>query len=221
MNTTSEARGASGDPESIGTIEREIDETRKALDETIEALETKLSPRQRLESAKSSLREGTSRAMSTGMRAILPGITAMIRTDHTHVRALFRRFKSHTSPGRKRALVENACLALDIHARLEEDIFYPRLREAVGSHPILDNSVAEHDADEETVLLPLAEEVLADELIPLGMEMSKRRIQLLRPHARDLAVTSIKSFPVAFGALAAGVVVAGWLAARALRPPRT
>jgi hypothetical protein len=81
--------------------------------------------------------------------------------------------------------------------------------------------VLHHVADEETVLLPLAEEVLADELIPLGMEMSKRRIQLLRPHARDLAVTSIKSFPVAFGALAAGVVVAGWLAARALRPPRT
>ncbi len=49
----------------------------------------------------------------------------MIRLDHTHVLALFRRFNRSASIRRKEAIVANACLALEIHATLEEEIFYP------------------------------------------------------------------------------------------------
>jgi hypothetical protein len=49
-----------------------------------------------------------------------PNATTMIRMDHSHVLALFHRFKADSSVGQKRALVANACLALDIHAQLDQ-----------------------------------------------------------------------------------------------------
>lgn len=81
---------------------------------------------------------------SLGAR-ISPKITTMIRIDHSHVLALFRRFKPSTSKTRKMAIVANACLALEIHAQLEEEILYSALREAVPGDEVLDKSVPEHD----------------------------------------------------------------------------
>ncbi len=71
--------------------------------------------------------------------------TTMIRMDHTHVLALFHRFKPDASVGKKRALVANACLALDIHAQLEEEFFYPALREVMAGDETLEKSKPEHD----------------------------------------------------------------------------
>jgi hypothetical protein len=65
--------------------------------------------------------------------------------DHSHVFALFHRYKAGTSDGRKRALLANACLALEIHAQLEEEIFYPALRRRIGDDPVLEKSGPEHD----------------------------------------------------------------------------
>ena len=247
MNSPSDNIGgqAQGTPEEI---ERQIDGTREELARTLDALESRLSPRQRLHDAADSMRHTGERLMRTGLNAVTPDITTMIRMDHTHVLALFRRFKPYTSVGRKRALVANACLALEVHAQLEEEIFYPALKEATGPSPVLEKSVLEHDnmrkligtlralqpadagyddafrtlirevlhhvADEETTLLPLAEEVMADQLGSLGLQMTKRRMQLLKPHMRDVAATSARSFPVLFGAAAAGILLLGWLAVR-------
>lgn len=69
-----------------------------------------------------------------------PSITTMIRMDHAHVFALFHRYKAHASDGRKRALLVNACLALEIHAQLEEEIFYPALRRIIGDDEVLEKS---------------------------------------------------------------------------------
>jgi hemerythrin superfamily protein len=228
-------------------IERRIENTREELSRTLDALESKLSPRRRLNAAKDSLREQGQRLRS-GISSMGPDITTMIRLDHAHVLALFRRFRPWTSPARKEALIANACLALEVHAQLEEEIFYPALRRVAGSNEALEKSVPEHErmrqliaslrdvsptdiaydemfrmlirevlhhvADEETILLPLAEELLRDELPSLGQEMMRRRMQLLKPHWREVATTSARSFPVLFGAVAAGVLALGWLAVR-------
>ena len=71
-------------------------------------------------------------SVSTTLGKLSPCITTMIRMDHSHVLALARRYHPHTSPEKKRALVTNACLALEIHAQLEEEIFYPALRSESG-----------------------------------------------------------------------------------------
>lgn len=76
---------------------------------------------------------------------LVPTITNMIRMDHTHVLATFHQYEMDSSPKTKQALVESACLALDIHAQLEEEIFYPAMRSVTTGNDVLDKSVPEHD----------------------------------------------------------------------------
>lgn len=169
--------------------------------------------------------------MNASLSKLSPRITSMIRMDHSHVLALSRRYHPNSSPEKKLALVANACLALEIHAQLEEEIFYPALRMAVGAEPVLDKSVPEHNemrrlisqlrqmqpeddgydttfmdlirlvlhhvADEETTLLPQAERTLGGQLRELGQQMTKRRMQLLKPHALEVTKTTVRSFPIA------------------------
>lgn len=75
----------------------------------------------------------------------------MIRMDHTHVMAAFHRYHAETSWWRKRAIVELACTALEIHAQLEEEIFYPALREAMAGDERLTKSKPEHDKMREDI----------------------------------------------------------------------
>jgi hemerythrin superfamily protein len=233
MSTTPE--GAS--PEDI---RRTVDSTREEVDRTMEEIESRFSVRRKVDSAR--------RKLGTAVDAMCPDITTMIRMDHTHVLAAFRRFRSYMPRGRKRALVANVCLALEVHAQLEEEIFYPALREVAPNDDVLDKSRPEHDemrrliaelrglgpestifdetfrtlmrtvlhhvADEETVLLPLAEDVLGDQLGALGWEMTKRRMELLRPHVSELTTTTARTFPLGTAAAAAGVLTLTWLLVR-------
>lgn len=182
-----------------------------------------------------------------------PDVTTMIRMDHTHVFALFHRYRSDTPVGRKRAIVTNACLALQIHAQLEEEIFYPRLREVLPGDEVMGKSEPEHDemkeiirelrtrcsngsqlddsfderfrdlmrivihhvADEETVLLPAAERLLTDELTAMGAQMTRRRIELIKPHAGEIAASTARSFPVGT-ATSAALLTAGAVALGAM-----
>ncbi len=59
---------------------------------------------------------------------------------------------------------------------------------------------------------------MAERLGELGMEMTRRRVELLKPHAGEVALSTVKSFPVATAALASGTLALAWLL---LRPSRT
>lgn len=76
--------------------------------------------------------------------ALAPGATQMIRMDHTHVLTIYHQYKTGSRPLVKQGLVNTTCLALEIHAQLEEEIFYPAVR-AVSDNPVLQKSVPEHD----------------------------------------------------------------------------
>jgi hemerythrin superfamily protein len=259
MNTTVEESGSEpgdGPAASLSRqppeeIERSIERTRRRLDDTLSALQSKLSPRERLRSLGDSTRRTAERWGRKSADSVMPDVTTMIRLDHTHVLALFRRFHRSTSLRRKEALVANACLALEIHATLEEEIFYPALREAGSRSDALEKSVPEHDemralitalrmmepddatfddtfrmlmkavlhhvADEESTVLPEAEDLMPERLVELGLTMTRRRIELLRPHLGDVLRTSAVSFPVLTAAAAAGFVALGWML---LRPSR-
>ena len=74
----------------------------------------------------------------------VPGITTMIRIDHTHVLSNFHKYRADLPDARKRALVDLICTALEIHAQLEEEIFYPAMR-ATANDTVVGKSVPEHD----------------------------------------------------------------------------
>jgi hypothetical protein len=177
--------------------------------------------------------------MNTFLDRLSPSITAMIRADHTHAIAAFHRFRADRSLRRKAAIADHVCLALEIHARLEEEIFYPALRRVMPENAELQKSEPEHDemkaliaqlreidpeedafdatflklmrtvihhvADEESVLLPAAEQLLEHELGSLGNQMTTRRIQLLAPHTGEAALTGLQTFGAGKLALGAGI----------------
>jgi hemerythrin superfamily protein len=64
------------------------------------------------------------------------------------------------------------------------------------------NIVIHHLADEETLLLPAAERLLADQLGELGARMAKRRLQLSGPRSGEIAGSMARSLGT--GSLVAG-----------------
>jgi hemerythrin superfamily protein len=82
--------------------------------------------------------------MNSIKNTLSPSITNMIRMDHTSVLETFHQYEIDTSPQIKKALVNTACLALEIHAQLEEEIFYPAMRNVAADTPIVEKSIPEH-----------------------------------------------------------------------------
>jgi hemerythrin-like domain-containing protein len=75
----------------------------------------------------------------------VPSVTTMIRMDHTHVLSVFHKYKADLAPARKQALADLICTALEIHAQLEEEIFYPAMRDTGTDSAVVQKSVPEHD----------------------------------------------------------------------------
>ena len=71
---------------------------------------------------------------------------AALRQDHRRVEGLFTEFESATEEQQKQELVEKICMELNIHTRLEEEIFYPACREAIDDEDLMDEAQVEHDA---------------------------------------------------------------------------
>lgn len=79
------------------------------------------------------------------MSKLSPSITDMIRFDHSHVLVTFHQYTSTTKPSVKKALAETICDALEIHATLEEEVFYPVIRRLNPNEPVIQKSEPEHD----------------------------------------------------------------------------
>jgi len=181
-------------------------------------------------------------------KKVSPTITDMIRFDHSHVLVTFHQYTTNKSPKVRKALADTICNALEIHATLEEEIFYPAIRMLNNDEPVIQKSVPEHDqmrqliaklrvtdpaearhqelvmelmrdvihhvADEETVLLVEAENMMdIDQLSELGVQMTKRRMQLLAPKVGKIAMDTVVGFSGSTVAMAAGAIalVAGGL----------
>jgi len=74
-----------------------------------------------------------------------PSITKMIRMDHSHVMVVFHKYEVDASPSKKQAIVNTVTLALEIHAQLEEEIFYPALQAVAADNEALKKAKPEHN----------------------------------------------------------------------------
>lgn len=83
--------------------------------------------------------------MASLVNKVAPSIISLIRMDHTHVMATFHQYMLHSSPSKKRAIVNVICLAVEMHAQLEEELFYPEMRQVRHDEAVLDKSVPEHN----------------------------------------------------------------------------
>ena len=69
---------------------------------------------------------------------------ALLKSDHATVKELFDQFEKTDNLREKKAIAAKAIMELKIHAEIEEQIFYPALREKLDDEALLMN-----EADEE------------------------------------------------------------------------
>src|SRR3546814_11268258 len=69
---------------------------------------------------------------------------ALLKADHREVEQLFSKFEKAKGAGQKQKLAEQICKELTIHAKIEEDIFYPACEGAVEAE-LLEEAYVETD----------------------------------------------------------------------------
>lgn len=68
----------------------------------------------------------------------------LLKDDHREVEDLFARFEASEQPELRIELAQAICQALVLHAQVEEQLFYPALRQAGMDPDLLDEAEVEH-----------------------------------------------------------------------------
>ena len=76
---------------------------------------------------------------------------SMLTADHQRVMQLFERFENAQRGDQKERLATEICNELAVHAQLEEEIFYPAAREAIGEEDLMDEAQVEHASAKELI----------------------------------------------------------------------
>ena len=68
----------------------------------------------------------------------------LLKSDHREVEKLFEQFESARGNADKRKIANAICVALKVHARLEEEIFYPAAYSALDDKSLIQEAQVEH-----------------------------------------------------------------------------
>jgi len=74
----------------------------------------------------------------------MPNAIEMLREDHRKVKKLFEEFEHTKEEQSKEQIVEHTLRELEVHAALEEEIFYPAAEEQIGEKDSIDEAREEH-----------------------------------------------------------------------------
>ncbi|HET9205870.1 MAG TPA: hemerythrin domain-containing protein [Burkholderiaceae bacterium] len=97
------------------------------------------------------------REESSGLPRAAPLTDAitMLRADHADARQLFDRFDElcamHADADSRQSLIENLCAVLTAHTMIEEELFYPAARQAIGDPRLLDHAIEDHARAKELI----------------------------------------------------------------------
>ena len=82
---------------------------------------------------------------------------SLLDADHRKVKKMFKSYeeltRSHAASidQKKRDLANEICMELTIHTKLEEEIFYPALRDAIKETDLLEEAEVEHASAKELI----------------------------------------------------------------------
>jgi hemerythrin superfamily protein len=68
----------------------------------------------------------------------------MLKRDHKTVSELFARFERSRTSTAKYKLAQTICKALQVHTRIEEEVFYPAVRSEIEDDDLMDEALVEH-----------------------------------------------------------------------------
>jgi hemerythrin superfamily protein len=77
-------------------------------------------------------------------RARAANALTMLKEDHAKVRGLLDKFEKANGPGGKKSLADQICQELKIHATVEEQLFYPAVRDAIEDPDLMNEADIEH-----------------------------------------------------------------------------
>jgi uncharacterized membrane protein len=104
---------------------------------------------------------------------------AMIKADHRRVEELYQRYQRLAEqPAERRAVVEHICHELEVHAKLEEDLFYPAVQAKLGKEgtDLVDEAVKEH-GDMKRLIRQLESSAAADAQFDQTAHLLMRGVQ--------------------------------------------
>lgn len=95
--------------------------------------------------------------MPTSTKRAAPDACSLLDSDHRNVKKMFKEYEELThsraanAQQKKHELANRICTELTIHAQIEEEIFYPALREAISETDLLDEAEVEHGSAKELI----------------------------------------------------------------------
>jgi hemerythrin-like domain-containing protein len=96
-------------------------------------------------------KSATRRAASKPSHPRSSDALGLLRADHKEVLALFARFEKARDEQTKEQLARTICEELKVHAQLEEEIFYPAIRDASNDDTLLDEALVEHQSAKDLI----------------------------------------------------------------------
>jgi hypothetical protein len=89
-------------------------------------------------------RKATRKTRARSAPAARQDAITLLKADHRQVEEWFEQFESTRSDARKQTLAQKVCQALEVHTRIEEEIFYPAFLEATGDEDTHHEAEVEH-----------------------------------------------------------------------------
>jgi hemerythrin-like domain-containing protein len=80
---------------------------------------------------------------------------SLLSADHAEVKQMFENYRQlveeNADDEQRGELARNICAELGVHAEIEEEIFYPSMRESIDADLILDEAEVEHAAAKDLI----------------------------------------------------------------------
>ena len=131
------------------------------------------------------------------MKKQAPDAIDLLDADHLEVHGLFQSYRelvrTRAPALQRRALAEEICMELTIHAKVEEELFYPAVREALQDGELLDEAEGAHGSQRELVaqiLATAAEDELYDARVAVLSDYVERHVRNEREQVFNRALAA-------------------------------
>ena len=101
---------------------------------------------------------------------------ALLKEDHRTVEELFSQFEKASGEGRKQKLARQICLELSVHAKIEEEIFYPACEGKI-EEDLLQEAYVEHDGAKVLIAEILNADGAGDEFFDAKVKVLQEQIE--------------------------------------------
>lgn len=91
------------------------------------------------------------RPAATKSKPTTSNAIALLRADHQAVSKLFADYEKARTPPARKKLVAQICTALSVHARIEEEIFYPAVQASLNDKLLVPEATVEHASLKELI----------------------------------------------------------------------